>query len=115
MLGEFLIMKWDWIEETLSPEELNLFFNFLIKASEDKPDERYELCHKNLGKDKCPLNSITLGKKISKEEVIKSLNELGECDPEVALLEAEELLLRYINDKEIEKSFESIKNRAFLK
>ena len=119
MLSGFLIMRWEWLEDSLSPEELSMFFHCLIKASEDKEekeiDEMMEDVKKELTKDnKCPLDVYNLGKKISKEEVLKCLKELQECDSEIAFTEGIELLLRYINDREIDKTFEVIKDRAFL-
>ena len=114
-MGEFLIMKWEWLEESLSSEELNVLYGFLNKASENKEEVRYEVCERGYNKRECPLNKLTLGKILTKEEVIESLNELGECDLEISLIEALEVLLKYVNDKEIDKSFDGIRDKTFLR
>lgn len=118
--GEFLIMKWEWLEESLSPEELNILFNCLIKASEDKEEKEINKMMEDVKKeltkdDERPLDVYNLGKKISKEEVLKCLKELQECDLEISLIEALEVLLKYVNDKEINKSFDGIRDKTFLR
>ena len=48
-------------------------------------------------------------KQITKEELIRKLNELAEDDDyETAHAEADNLLLLYLNDKEIEEAYDSV-------
>ena len=45
---------------------------------------------------------------LTKKEALKVLEELIEADPELAHSEADEVLIRLINDKEVEKAFDEV-------
>lgn len=46
---------------------------------------------------------------MTKEELVKKLKKLGKSrDPEEAHVEADRLLIEFINDSDIEKSYQSI-------
>lgn len=117
MNSDFLVMKWDWLEEALSDDEINTLYYLLRVASEDKPE-----CHYYVVDTKEPYaeqvkdildrkGKVQEGRqKISRFELLKALKELeGDySDPEASHAEADELLLNYINDLEIESLFYKI-------
>lgn len=111
MLNKFLVMKWEWIEEALNDEELEELYGMLSKVTENKPQYRYYVVNTDepyVDKIKAIVERGT--SKISREDLLRNLKELAELkhDPEVAHSEADELLINYINDPEIEKAFEEV-------
>ena len=120
MSEEFLVLKWNWIEE-LNDSELNDFYFLLSLITAEKPEYDYYVVNKNEPYAHKIKEAIDKGERIknlpderigiSKEELIKELKELtesGNTDSEALHAEADELLLNYINDPEIEKVFEEV-------
>ena len=110
MYEDFLVMEWAWIEDAFNDEEIELFYDLLNKASEDKAEEKYLVYNEDslsANKIKEALNRELPA--IKRNELLEALEELKNLDSEVAHVEADELLLKYINDKEIEKAFDNIK------
>ena len=111
MFKKFLVVKWDWIEETLTDSELNDLYHLLSIITENKPEYKYYVVNTDEPYvDKIKAIVEKGDSKISREDLLRNLKELAELkhDPEVAHSEADELLLGYINDPEIEKAFEEI-------
>ena len=111
MFNKFLVIKWDWIEEALNDNELNDLYHLLSVITEDKPEYRYYVVNTDEPyADKIKAIVEKGDSKISREELISKLKELigDEMDPEASHAEADELLLNYINDPEIEKVFEEV-------
>lgn len=107
--NKFLVMKWEWLENALDEIELETLYYLLQKASNDKPDYRYYVCNTDEPYADRVLQVIQAGTpKITKEELLGKLSELKEADPELAHIEADEALIDYINDKEIEEAFEEV-------
>lgn len=111
MLNKFLVIKWDWIEESLSDSELNDLYHLLSIITENKPEYKYYV----VNTDEPYIDKIKAivekgDSKISREDLLRNLKELVELRhyPEVAHSEADELLLNYINDPEIEEVFEEV-------
>ena len=111
MFDKFLVVKWDWIEEALNDDELNTLYGLLSAATEDKPDYKYYVVNTDEPYvDKIKATVEKGDAKISRAALIASLKELvgDNSDPEATHAEADELLLQYINDPEIEKVFEEV-------
>lgn len=111
MFNKFLVVKWDWIEEALTDSELNDLYHLLSIITENKPDYKYYVVNTDEPyADKVKAIVEKGDSKISREGLLKVLKELSEIkhDPEVAHSEADEAILRYINDPEIEKAFEEV-------
>jgi hypothetical protein len=111
VFDKFLVVKWDWIEEALNDNELNTLYGLLSAATENKPDYKYYVVNTDEPYvDKIKAIVEKGDSKISREDLLRNLKELAELkhDPEVAHSEADELLLQYINDPEIEKAFEEV-------
>ena len=107
--NKFLTMKWEWLEEALDDEEIETLYGLLEKASTNKPDYKYLVVNTDEPYAQKVLDIIKSKKAgMTKEDLIKTLNELTEADPELAHSEADELLIRYINDKDIEEAFEEV-------
>ena len=107
--NKFLVMSWEWIEDSLSDEEIEALYGLLDKASSDKPETNYIVVDSSepyaekvleLQKSKAPV--------LTKAEALRVLEELTGADPELAHIEADEALINYINDKEIEKAFDEV-------
>ena len=109
MNNDYLVLKWSDIEEHLSDKELEDFYGHLAHITNDTPEDNFIVIN-----EKAPyaLKVLELQKSeeppVTKAEVLKTFKELEEVDPEVAHSEADELLLRYINDKDIEEAFEEV-------
>lgn len=111
MFNKFLVVKWDWIEEALTDSELNDLYHLLSIITENKPEYKYYVVNTDEPYvDKIKAIVEKGDSKISREDLLRKLKELSELkhDPEVAHSEADELLLSYINDPEIEKAFEEV-------
>lgn len=119
MTDKFLVVKWEWLEESLSDKELHDFYYLLTAATAEKPEHKYYVVNKDepyseqVGEliEKCEREkNLPDGKiGISKKELLKGLEELKmDADPDEIHAEAEELLLSYINDKDIKKVYEEV-------
>lgn len=109
MNQDYLVLKWSEIEEHLSDEELENFYDCIAHITNDTPDSKYYVVESSepyadrvqeLIKEKKPV--------LTKKEAIRVLEELTEADPELAHGEADEVLIRLINDKDIEKAFDEV-------
>ena len=110
MNSKFLVLKWEDIEDSLDNGDLNLLYDLLDKVTFDKPEKDYYVIDKS-DPVAYRIPEVMQGKKlqISKSKAIEILKELQELkDYEIAHVEADEVLLKYINDKEIEEAFEGI-------
>ena len=111
VFNKFLVIKWDWLEEALNDDELNTLYYLLNAATENKPEYKYYVVNTDEPYvDKVKAIVEKGDSKISRAEVISRLQELeGDYgDIEASHAEADELLLQYINDPEIEKAFEEV-------
>ena len=111
MFNKFFFFFWDWIEEALTDSELNDLYHLLSIITENKPEYKYYVVNTDEPYvDKIKAIVEKGDSKISREDLLRKLKELAELkhDPEVAHSEADELLLSYINDPEIEKAFEEV-------
>ena len=111
MFNKFLVVKWEWIEEALDDKELDTLYYLLSKVTDEKPEHKYYVVNTDesyAGKVKAIIDRGE--SKISREELLRILKELAELkhDPEVAHSEADEAIINYINDPEIEKAFEEV-------
>ena len=111
MQNEYLVLKWSDIEEHLNDEELENFYDCIAHITNDTPEERFTVVSsqepyadrvQELVQEKKPV--------LTKKEAMEILQELSELkhDPEVAHSEADEVLIRLINDKEVEKAFDEV-------
>ena len=111
MLNKFLVVKWDWIEEALTDSELNDLYHLLSIITENKPEYKYYVVNTDEPYvDKIKAIVEKGDSKISRGALIASLKELvgDDSDVEAVHAEADELLLKYINDPEIEEVFEEV-------
>ena len=111
MFNKFLVVKWDWIEEALNDNELETLYKLLSIITEDKPEYKYYVVNTDEPYvDKIKAIVEKGDSKISREELLEELKELSELkhDPEVAHSEADEAIINYINDPEIEQAFEEV-------
>lgn len=108
MEKEFLVLDWEVIENNLSQKELDLFYDLLNKITEyELEEDDYCVIRKSY------LKRVELEEKEHKErkkELFKRLEELSKLeDRDLAHAEADELLINFILDKEIEKLYDKIK------
>ena len=111
MFNKFLVVKWDWIEEALTDSELNDLYHLLSIITENKPEYKYYVVNTDEPYvDKIKAIVEKGDSKITREELLEKLKELQECSGDVEALhaEADELVMAYINDPEIEKAFEGV-------
>jgi len=110
VFDKFLVIKWDWLEEALSDSELNDLYSLLSKATENKPEYKYYVVNTDEPYvDKIKATVEKGDSKISRAELLEKLKELSQLkDTELAHSEADELILSYVNDPEIEKAFEEV-------
>lgn len=115
--SEFLVIKWEWLEDTLNDEELEQLYEFLERASFDKDEDRYYVVN-----TKVPYSNEVLeilknkGYKepekpviITRQHLLDKLQELSKLeDGEIAHVEAVEALLDYINDDTITDAFSDV-------
>lgn len=109
MQNDYLVLKWSDIEEHLSDEELENFYDYLAHITNDTPEENFiVISSQEPYADR--VQEIVDEKKpvLTKEEAISTLKELTEADPELAHSEADEVLIRLINDKDVEKAFDEV-------
>ena len=111
MFDKFLVVKWEWIEEALNYNELNDLYHLLSIITDDKPEHKYYIVSADEPyADKVEALIKRGDSKISREDLLRNLKELADeqGDWEAQHAEADELLLNYINDPEIEKAFEEV-------
>ena len=109
MQTDYLVLKWSDVEEHLSDEELETFYGYIAQITNETPDESHLVISseapyagrvQELMKEDEPV--------LTKAEAIATLNELVEADPEIAHSEADEILLRLVNDKDVEKAYDEV-------
>lgn len=107
--SEYLIIPWEWLEDTLSGCELETLYEFLDRASFDKDGNTGFVTQRLLCQNEA-LDYIDKKKiKLTKEQLLKKLTELSKLeDTELAHVEAIEALLDYINDSDIIDTYLSI-------
>lgn len=112
MPNDFLVVKWEDIENNLNDEDLETFYELLAKATNETAEKDYYVIDTEAPYAGMVKNIMKKGNKIkiTREALLKELKELTflEHDPEMSHAEAEEHLLNYINDDEITKLFEEI-------
>lgn len=111
MFDKFLVVKWDWVEDALSDNELNDLYHLLSIVTEDKPEHKYYVVNADEPyADRVEALIKNSSPKISRKDLLSSLKELHDeqGDIEAMHAEADELLLRYINDTEVEEAFEEV-------
>ena len=111
MFNKFLVVKWDWIEEALTDSELNDLYHLLSIITENKPEYKYYVVNTDEPYvDKIKAIVEKGDSKISRADLLEKLKELtgDNGDVEATHAEADELLLKYINDPEIEEAFEEV-------
>ena len=115
MFEDFLVMEWAWLEEAFNDEEIEQFYGMLDKASENKPDCSYFVCKEDSPYAEKIYDVLSRRKppEISKEELLKRLRDLIDCDTEIGCTEVLELLLRYINDKSITRAIDKVSKNWF--
>ena len=115
--SKYLVINWEWLEDSLEDNELDTLYEFLDRASFDKEEDRYYVVNtkepyadevlkilKRKGY-KEPEKSV----KITKVQLLNKLRELSKLqDGEIAHIEAVEALLDYINDDEIIDAYSDI-------
>lgn len=111
MNNEFLILKWDVIEEKLDSNDLNDFYKLLnIIVEDESEDDDYCVF------PKAYIDGYRKGQEFTKEEnkkkkekLLAELEELSTLkDVEIAHAEADEALVQYINDRDVTKAFQKI-------
>ena len=109
MQDDYLVLKWADIESHLNDEELENFYDCIAHITNNTPDEDYTVVSstdpyadrvQEIVKEKKPV--------LTKKEALRVLEELTMADPELAHSEADEVLLRLINDKEVEKAYDEV-------
>lgn len=112
MNEDFLIMNWNEIEENLSYNELDTFYDLLDKISENKMEKEYLVVDKNEPWiERIKEFRLSAGSKpyITKKELIEKLKKCSEMDDsEEAHIEAVVSLLDYINDSEIRSAYSDV-------
>lgn len=109
-MDKYLVLKWDLIEKNLNDEDLEAFYGMLSTITNEEPEaDYYVIDTKEPYADKVK-NIIDKGvAKISRQELMDNLKELSQLkDVEMAHIEADELLVTYVNDPEIEKAYEEV-------
>ena len=107
MEKEFLVLDWEIIENNLSQKELDLFYDLLNKITEyELEEDDYCVIRKSYLR-KIELEEIE--QKEKKKELFKHLEELSNLkDKSVAHAEADEILINFISNKDIEKLYDKI-------
>ena len=110
MNNDYIVVKCSDIEDYLSDEELETFYGLLNHIDTNIPDKHYIVVD-----EEAPYASKVLELQknnepaITKVELLSNLRELTEIrDPEITHVEADELLIKYINDKDIERAFDEV-------
>lgn len=112
--SEYLVIKWEWLEDSLEDRELEQFYEFLERASFDKEEEKYYIVNT---KEPFANEVLEILKrkgyrepkkfvKLSKGKLLDKLAELSKLeDKELAHNEAVEALIDYINDENITDAY----------
>ena len=114
MIDKYLVIPWEWLEDSLTGSELEKMYEFLERASFDKEEDRYYVVNTKVPYSNEVLKIIKNGgykkpEKISKGQLLDKLRELSKLqDGEIAHIEAVEALLDYINDDEIIDAYSDI-------
>lgn len=109
--NKFLVMDWEWVEDSLDDKEIETLYGLLEKASFNKPEYKYivvNTAEPYAEKIQTIVNNGRHTRGMLKSEILAVLQELTGADHELAHIEADEALLQYINDKDIEKAFEEV-------
>lgn len=107
--NDYLVLKWSDIEEHLNDEELENFYDCIAHITNDTPDEEYIVVDSSKPyADKVQELMRKNRPALTKDEAIRMLKELIEVDTEVAHCEADEILIRLINDEDIEKAYDEV-------
>lgn len=107
--SEYLIIKWDWLENSLDDVELDKLYEFINRASFDKDEDRIFVIQKVPYQNEALDNINKKSVKLEKEKLLNKLNELSKLeDSEIACIEATEALLDYINDDDITDAYSDI-------
>ena len=107
MDSNFIVLNWDKIEEKLNNFQLELFYELINMIGEgEREEDEYYVITRSEKEIKESEKKRTQDDKRKLIETLKELKELG--DMELSHIEADEALLRFINDKEIEDAYESI-------
>ena len=109
MQNDYLVLKWSDIGKALSDVDLEIFFGLIADITNDTPEENY-IVVSSQEPYASRVQEIVDEKKpvLTKKEAIKILEELTEADPELAHSEADEVLIRLINDKDVEEAFDEV-------
>lgn len=108
--SNYLVIPWEWLEDSLDDNELEKVYEFLERASFDKEEDRYYVVNTKEPYANEVLEILKRGcyrepqkpVKIAKEKLLDRLGELSKLeDGEIAHIEAVEALLDYINDDDI--------------
>ena len=112
--SRYLVIEWEWLEDSLEDSELEKLYEYIERASFDKEEHKYyvvdtqapyaEDVYKILkrGCYKPPEKPI----KLEKGKLLSRLAELSKLeDGEIAQAEAIEAILDYINDDEITRAY----------
>lgn len=103
----FIVVEWDKVEAKLSDVQLDLFYELLNEI--DKGELEHNEYFVITSNEKKIIDSERKKNLEKKKRLLKILNELKKLsDVEVAHAEADEALLSFIDDKEIERAFEEI-------
>ena len=106
-MDNYLVIPWEWLEDSLTGSELEKMYELLDKASFDKEEDRYFVNTKIQCSDEA--FNIKKKQKLSKEQLLDKLQELSKLrDGELAHTEAVEALLDYINDNEINDAYSDV-------
>ena len=108
MDSEFLILKWELIENNLSEKEIDLLYDLVSKVTDEEcEDDDYCVLKRSY------IEGKKLAKKFDKERkiaLIEKLNELATLSSsEIAHIEADEALLDYIYDKDVSSAFDKVR------
>lgn len=109
--SKYLVIEWQWLEDSLSGSELETLYEYLDRASFDKEEQKHyvikttEPCADEVS-DILKNKYIKKQIKLPKEELLDKLKELSQLeDGEIAHIEAVEALLDYINDDSVTDAF----------
>ena len=107
--SDYLIIPWEWLEDTLSGDELETLYEFLDRASFDKDEDRRFVTQKVPCQNEA-LDYMNKKKvKVTKEQLLERLAELSKLeDNEIAHVESIEALIEYINDDDIADAYADI-------
>lgn len=108
-LDKYLVLRWDLLDK-LSDEDLEAFYGMLSEMTDEEPEvDYYVVDAKEPYADKVKALMDNGSAKISRQELIRNLEELAQLkDIELAHEEADELLLSYVNDPDIESAYEEV-------